>query len=244
VRAFCASPALFQVSSLLWLSKRNCGRGSAAPWISRWLHFVECSTHGTLFPVSHCTAETIPLGDGGATQLSGTVSSGSFGAAVNSDDSGLRSCIIQEVYGASYHAVLGSALCACTGPGQRSIQFSITGPASLVSCAEVSKDGGAVLQLGRRDLCRRGHSSRAILDPLARSRLAARARGGGDPERQSARCACRVVVRQKGRSQDPLLRPGRRRLISQPQSKALFAQAKARYESGLAAPDLALAGPE
>ena len=40
------------------------------------------------------------------------------------DDSGLRSCIIQEVYCASYHAVLGAACCACTGPGQRSIQFT------------------------------------------------------------------------------------------------------------------------
>jgi len=92
-------------------------------------------------------------------------------------------------------------------------QFSIAGRASLVSCAEVPKDGGAVLQRGRRGLCRRGHSPRAILDPLARSRLAPCARGSGDPERQSARCACRVVVRRKGRNQDPLLRPGRRRLI-------------------------------
>jgi hypothetical protein len=53
-------------------------RGSAAPWINRRLHFVECSTHGTLFHVSHCTAESIPLGDGDATQLSGTVASGSL----------------------------------------------------------------------------------------------------------------------------------------------------------------------
>ena len=133
------------------------------------------------------------------------------------DDSGLRSCIIQEVYCASYHAVLGAACCACTGPGQRSIQFSIAGRAGLVSCAEVSKDGGAVLQRGRRDLCRRGHSPRAILDPLARSRLAARARGRGDPEGQTVRLSCGGTS--KGGKPRSVVTPWAAASDSQPQSK-------------------------